>query len=415
MRHVSGARRHASTGPIRRLADADPWTPVSQSPVTGSGSGRRSVPAGHGGRRRRWRTAPRADRQLRRRQPVVSDRHPDRPTSAPSTATGILYRAGDCYLQGDDSGFVRVDSGAPACIVDPAAGPAHRAVDADHARQPLLRRAVRRGVVAHRRAGSRSRIRARATRSSRSTTAPGCRGRSTSRPVSRRRISHETFFSPRAAARSTESFTPLRADPTEIIARSDRRRPERGHHRRRDPARAVPVGALQQHARGELRRGDGRSWPASRRGSRRHGGRFRARIAGAAVAERRQTLPLPPTAGRARCRGAGRTPPPSPPPAPLPSVPTPGAGEPPISIRRSGARRDVWRTPLGMLGFVLLSALLYAFLDPTFGFSLQLAGAPCSAWRSGCSWSSSPTALPLVLLLARRAASASPSGRCRRR
>ena len=36
--------------------------------------------------------------------------------------TGIVYRAGDCYLQGSDAGFVRVDGGAPACIVDPAQG-----------------------------------------------------------------------------------------------------------------------------------------------------------------------------------------------------------------------------------------------------------------------------------------------------
>jgi hypothetical protein len=32
--------------------------------------------------------------------------------------------------------------------------------------------------------------------------------------------------------------------------------------------------------------------------------------------------------------------------------------------------RDLWRTPLGIVGFIVLSALLYAFLDPTFGFSL---------------------------------------------
>jgi hypothetical protein len=30
----------------------------------------------------------------------------------------------------------------------------------------------------------------------------------------------------------------------------------------------------------------------------------------------------------------------------------------------------VWRTPVGIVGFIVLSALLYAFLDPTFGFSL---------------------------------------------
>ena len=40
----------------------------------------------------------------------------------PAPVTGIVYRAGDCYLQDDDTGFGRVDSGAPACIVDPAEG-----------------------------------------------------------------------------------------------------------------------------------------------------------------------------------------------------------------------------------------------------------------------------------------------------
>jgi hypothetical protein len=32
---------------------------------------------------------------------------------------------------------------------------------------------------------------------------------------------------------------------------------------------------------------------------------------------------------------------------------------------------DVWRSPIRIAGFVLLTALLYAFLDPTFGFSLE--------------------------------------------
>jgi hypothetical protein len=46
--------------------------------------------------------------------------------------------------------------------------------------------------------------------------------------------------------------------------------------------------------------------------------------------------------------------------APPPPQPTP-----------EQSARDVWRTPLGILGFVVLSALLYSFLDPTFGFSAQ--------------------------------------------
>jgi hypothetical protein len=61
---------------------------------------------------------------------------------------------------------------------------------------------------------------------------------------------------------------------------------------------------------------------------------------------------------------------PSPPPPPH----TSGIGTPDIpgEPRPSPASAtDLWRTPLGILGFVLLTALLYAFLDPTFGFSLE--------------------------------------------
>jgi hypothetical protein len=36
---------------------------------------------------------------------------------------------------------------------------------------------------------------------------------------------------------------------------------------------------------------------------------------------------------------------------------------------------DLWRTPLGIAGFVLLSALFYAFLDPTFGISIESLGS----------------------------------------
>ncbi len=42
-----------------------------------------------------------------------------------------------------------------------------------------------------------------------------------------------------------------------------------------------------------------------------------------------------------------------------PGQPTPAVAE----------KRDVWSTPLGILGFIALSAALYAFLDPTFGLS----------------------------------------------
>jgi hypothetical protein len=52
-------------------------------------------------------------------------------------------------------------------------------------------------------------------------------------------------------------------------------------------------------------------------------------------------------------------------------VATPG---PEPHLDPATASRDRWSTPLGIIGFVVLSALLYAFLDPTFGFSLTSLG-----------------------------------------
>jgi hypothetical protein len=47
-------------------------------------------------------------------------------------------------------------------------------------------------------------------------------------------------------------------------------------------------------------------------------------------------------------------------------------GEPaPAPVPAEQAEHDLWRTPLGILGFILASAFFYAFLDPTFGFSLN--------------------------------------------
>ena len=83
-----------------------------------------------------------------------------------------LYRAGDCYLQGDDGGFVRVDGGAPACIVDPAQG---RRIEQWLPITPgshFFAGGYRRGLVAHRRPGAVPRSVRMRRHSSRSTMAP---------------------------------------------------------------------------------------------------------------------------------------------------------------------------------------------------------------------------------------------------
>lgn len=94
----------------------EPWTVVSQSAVAGSGSDTDPlrvvtiVAAGDTGLRLEetdsyvvGRESYRTD--IRMVNQGGGERH------------GILYRAGDCYLQDADTGFGRLDGGAPACLV----------------------------------------------------------------------------------------------------------------------------------------------------------------------------------------------------------------------------------------------------------------------------------------------------------
>ena len=108
-------------GPSGGSATSNPWEPVSQAPVTGAGTAADPL--------RIVTTVEIAAAALRVQQTdsyVVGTQsyRTDIQISNVGNAiqTGDLYRAGDCYLQGDDAGFVRVDGGAPACIVDPALG-----------------------------------------------------------------------------------------------------------------------------------------------------------------------------------------------------------------------------------------------------------------------------------------------------
>jgi hypothetical protein len=97
-----------------------PWVPVSQTPVTGSGSGGdpyRVVTvvdaSGTSIRVEQTDTYVEGDESYRTDMRIVNN--------GGSEERLIVYRAADCYLQDSDVGFGRVDDGAPACVISQAA------------------------------------------------------------------------------------------------------------------------------------------------------------------------------------------------------------------------------------------------------------------------------------------------------
>jgi hypothetical protein len=92
------------------------WTPVSQTPVSGSGSGAdpyrivTTVDAGDTGMR------------IEQTDSYITGEESYRTDVRIVNGTGgeqrvVLFRAADCYLQNSDVGFGRVDNGAPACVI----------------------------------------------------------------------------------------------------------------------------------------------------------------------------------------------------------------------------------------------------------------------------------------------------------
>jgi hypothetical protein len=96
------------------------WTPISQSPTTGSGRDgdpfriTTTVEAGELGIR-----IEQTDSYVLGEESYRTDVRISNGGGAEQRA--ILYRAGDCYLQDSDVGYGRVDDGAPACVISPEA------------------------------------------------------------------------------------------------------------------------------------------------------------------------------------------------------------------------------------------------------------------------------------------------------
>ena len=343
-----------------------PWTPVGQSAVTGSGSSSDPlrivtvVDATGTGLRVQQTDSYVLGTQLFETDIQITN-------NGPVAQTGALYRAGDCFLQESDQGYGRVDDGSPACIVSPASNSRIEQwtplTPGSHYMEDYY------GFVYA------------AINGQQFPNTCACsygpddaldNGAGLSWPVSVApgqsvTFSHDTFFSPTGRAPVATSFTQSVPDPTQINL---------------DPivvAQSVAVAAgvilLVPFPSALFNSTLEDNYDEVMAGVGRLGRRLRALWAAfvawlrAEIARRRQPASQPQSATSDHPLSG-----------PLPGAPTPRPAqeltrratavvEPSSAADRSA--RDVWRTPLGIVGFIVLSALLYSFLDPTFGLSLQ--------------------------------------------
>lgn len=337
-------------GPSGGTATRISWTPASQAPVAGTGS------SGDPFRIVTTVDLPEASLRVVETDSYVVGSQSYRTdlqitNFGNAIQTGFVFRAADCFLQGEDTGLVRVDNGAPACIVEPARG---RRIEQWTPITP----------GSHFFAGSFTEVwdlvasqQNLPDRCECDETFPFDNGAGLSWELNLGSgqtvtYSHETFFSPLGRGPAQEPFRDSVPDPTRINL---------------DPivvAQSVAVAAgvivlvpfpsalfnstLEENYDEVMAVVNRiRAWLAA--------------FWGSIVAAIRQFI----ASRRASRAGPSAEPPPVPEPiaAPPAEIPPPAATTPP--------EQDVWRTPLGVIGFVLLSALLYSFLDPTFGLSAE--------------------------------------------
>ena len=375
-------------GPASGASTQTPWSQVSQSAVTGQGS------AGDPLRLVTVVNAPQVGLLLSQTETYVVGSQSYRTdilltNSGAEPLTGILYRGGDCYLQGNDSGFARVDGAAPACIVDPALG---RRIEQWLPITP----------GSHFFAGGYSEVwslissqqhfpdRCECAATTAFDNGAGLSWSVSVAPGATATVSHETFFSPLGRGPIQQPFRESVPDPTRITL---------------DPvivAQSVAIAAgvillvpfpsalfnstLEENyeevmagvtrVRSRVRGWLSRAWAA-----------LRAWFARQAAA--RRSGAVPPGAPAPHEPVTSDSPAPAPDVAPVlqsgvppivrPVVGTsvqpmlvPTAHQEPVAAPPAAGEpvHDFWHTPYGMLAFIALSALLYAFLDPTFGFNI---------------------------------------------
>ncbi len=265
---------------------------------------------------------------------------------------GVLYRAGDCYLQGADAGYARVDDGAPACVVDPAEGQRIEQwlpITPDSHYYAGHFGTVWQTVAS----GSHFPDTCECTNEFDFDNGAGLSWSVNLQPGASQAFVHDTFFSPigRVGLGGEPSFTDSVPDPTRISL---------------DPvvvAQSVAIAAgvilLVPFPSALFNSTLEENYDEVMGGVARLRAWLRGRAQGA-----RDWIRTEGQAQLAKRRGVSAAPP----------LPVAEAEQPPV-IAPSGVAqpepRDFWRTLPGMAAFLLISALLYAFLDPTFGFSLQ--------------------------------------------
>jgi len=346
-----------------------PWTPVSQSGVSGTGTGGDpyrivTVVAAPGiGVRIEQTDSYVVGTQSYRTEVIVAN-------VGNAALSGVLYRYGDCYLQGDDSGLSRVDGSAPACVSGYAAS--------DRIEQWLPLTPGNQWFAGGYSDGwtDVASMQPLPNTCPCSETEPFDNGAGISwtldlAPGASATFSHDTFFSPTGGSpAATTGFRNSVPDPTQITL---------------DPvvvaqSAVVAAGVIMlvpfpsslfnatlednydevMAALARLRVWLISLWASLAAWVRRQ------------IAARRSVQ-------SATDPNAVQTPPPAytqtPPPA-YTQTPPPVVAETPVpqSPAAPTTRRDIWRNPLGILGFVGVSALFYAFLDPTFGLSLESLG-----------------------------------------
>ena len=322
------------------LVGSDSWSPVSQSAVTGSGSAGDPfrlvtiVDAGDLGIRIEQTDSYEVGEESYRTDVRISN-------TGPADERAILYRAGDCYLQDSDTGFGRVDEGAPACVISQAsdarieqwvpltAGSRYFeggysdvweqvASGASFPDQCLCDQAIDNGAGL-----------------SWEVVIPA--GGSVD-------VSHLTFFSPEGRQPETTlrdsvpgpadiSLDPVVIATSAAIAAG--------------VVLVVPFPAALFNSTLEDNYAEVMAAVARFRG-------WLSRLMSGLMARGRRAA----ASRRSRTAPDGSD-------APAPAAPAPEA---PATSRRFSMDEAFWRSPLGILTFILVSALLYAALDPTLGF-----------------------------------------------
>jgi len=346
-----------------------PWSQVSQSSISGSGSSSGDpfqistvVGAGTTGLRLEEIDSYAVGSRSYKTELRITNQ-------GSAAAAAILYRAADCYLQNSDTGFGRVDGGAPACIVPPELGERIEQWLPSTAGSHYMESGYS-DVYAW--MDTQQQFPDTCVCDAAVDNGAGLSWAVNVGPGQTVTIDHETFFSPVGRGPVTQSLVGSVPDPLHITL---------------DPVVVaqsvaitagvivlVPFPSALFNNTLEENYAEVMGWLA--------------RISAAANRLWNRFLDW------IRRQKAQRTKPAI---DESPTHPLSAGPLPPTVAPTTAAVADPWRSPIRIGGFILLTALLYAFLDPTFGLSLsslaELAGLAVGLFVVMLAWG-----LPLSIM-----------------